>query len=77
MSQIRSIFPKKVRSIADMAGALENIEGLESVVVLIEDGDGVWLMPVCFADKEPTHERINWMVDRAKLLLHGLVEVQS
>lgn len=58
--------PAQCPSIAMLAGTIEKLENVQNIVVLIEDDDGTWLMTL----EGATTERINWMLDRAKLLLH-------
>jgi hypothetical protein len=49
-----------------LIGTLSNLDDDESLVVLIEDKDGVWMMTL----DGVTTERINWMLDRTKLMIH-------
>jgi beta-phosphoglucomutase-like phosphatase (HAD superfamily) len=58
--------PKRVHSREELLGTISKLEGVENLVALIEDEAGVWLMVV----DGTTYERINWLLDRAKLLLH-------
>lgn len=58
--------PAKVRTLAELCGVISQCDGLEHIVVLIEDGDGTWAMTLDGA----TAERMNWMLDRGKLLVH-------
>lgn len=58
--------PEKVHSVDELCGVIAQVAGIENVVVLIEDGDGLWSMTL----DGTTAERMNWMLDRAKLLLH-------
>lgn len=71
---LEHIFPRKVRTLDDMCGALKGVDDLETLFVVFEDATGVCLMPLEVNGREPTSERINWMLDRAKLLLHRAVE---
>lgn len=58
--------PDKVRTLDELLGAVRQFAGIEHVVVIVEDGDGVTTMTI----DGTTAERMNWMIDRAKLLLH-------
>lgn len=58
--------PLRVYSREELLGTVAKLEGVENIVVLIEDEAGIWLMVV----DGTTSERINWMLDRAKFLLH-------
>lgn len=58
--------PERVHSIEEIFGVVEKLEGVEHIVVLVHDGDGVISMSL----DGTTAERINWMLDRAKLRLH-------
>lgn len=58
--------PVRVYSREELLGTVAKLEGVENIVVLIEDEAGIWLMVV----DGTTHERINWILDRAKFLLH-------
>ena len=58
--------PDKVHSVEEMCGLLAKVEGLQHVVVVVEDAETVWTMTV----NGTTAERMNWMLDRAWLLLH-------
>lgn len=57
--------PDKVHSIEEMFGAIKQINFI-NIVAIIEDDEGVWLMVI----DGTTAERINWMLDRSKVLLH-------
>ena len=59
--------PKRVHSREELLGTIAKLEGVENLVALIEDEAGVWLMVV----DGTTSERINWLLDRGKLLLHS------
>lgn len=60
------IVPDKVRTLDELLGAIQQFSGIEHVVVIVEDGDGVTTMTI----DGTTAERMNWMLDRAKFLLH-------
>jgi hypothetical protein len=57
--------PDRVHTKAELLGILAQID-FRSIVVLIEEGDGVMSMTI----DGTTAERMNWMLDRAKLRLH-------
>lgn len=58
--------PERVHTVEEMAGLLCKLEGVENVVLIIEDSEGITTMVV----DGTTAERMNWMLDRAKFLLH-------
>lgn len=58
--------PARVHTIEEMFGAIKQLDNVDDIVVLINDDSGIWIMTV----DGSTSERINWMIDRAKLLLH-------
>lgn len=60
--------PERVHSIEEMFGVVEKLEEMQHIVVLVDDGEGVISMTI----DGTTAERINWMLDRAKLMLHGV-----
>jgi hypothetical protein len=57
--------PQQCRSREMLLGTIAKLDSVENVVCLIMDEDGVWLL-----HDGATCERINWMLDRAKLNLH-------
>jgi hypothetical protein len=59
--------PDRVHTKEEMLGLLAKMD-FENVVVLIEDADGVWSMTL----DGTTSERMNWMIDRVKILLHRI-----
>jgi hypothetical protein len=61
--------PRRLPTREMLVGTLEKLEAVENIVVLVEDGDGVWIMHV----GDTPLERINWMLDRAKLTIHEAV----
>jgi hypothetical protein len=61
--------PKRLPTREMLIGTLEKLEGVENVVVLVEDDVGVWIMHV----GDTPLERINWMLDRAKFTIHEAV----
>lgn len=58
--------PDRANSLAELLGTVARMEGVENVVVIVNDADGVVSMTV----DGTTAERMNWMLDRAKLRLH-------
>ena len=50
-----------------LVGTLEKLEGVENLLVVVEDESGCWIMH----EGGTTLERLNWMIDRAKLMVHG------
>jgi hypothetical protein len=59
--------PQKVHSLEEMFGVISRLEGVSDVVAIVRDEDGVWAMVI----DGTTAERMNWMLDRVKLLLQG------
>jgi len=49
-----------------LVGTLEKLEGVENIMVIVEDAEGVWLMH----EGDTALERLNWMLDRVKLVIH-------
>jgi hypothetical protein len=58
--------PDKVHTLDEMLGMIRQVEDLQNIVVILEDSDGVTTMTI----DGTTAERMNWMLDRANLLLH-------
>jgi len=58
--------PQRLPTREMLIGTLQKLEGVENVVVLVEDAEGVWVMQ----EGDVPLERINWMLDRAKLMIH-------
>jgi hypothetical protein len=58
--------PEKVHTIDEMCGVIRQFPGLENIVVIMEDAGGVTTMTL----DGTAAERMNWMLDRAKFLLH-------
>jgi hypothetical protein len=52
-----------------LVGTLQQLSDVQNVMVVVEDAEGVWLMH----EGDTTAERLNWMLDRAKFLIHGVV----
>lgn len=59
--------PTKCQTKEMLAGTMVKLENVEDIVVLINDNEGVWLMVI----DGTTLERINFMLDRAKFMIHG------
>jgi hypothetical protein len=57
--------PDRVHTKEELFGILAQID-FENIVVLIEDHSDMWSMAL----DGTTAERMNWMLDRAKFLLH-------
>lgn len=58
--------PDKVRTLDELFGAVRQMTGVQHVVVIVEDEEGTTTMTV----DGTTAERMNWLLDRAKFLLH-------
>lgn len=58
--------PQRVRTLDDLLGAVAQMDGIESVVVVVHDAIGCTLLTV----DGTSVERVNWMLDRAKHNLH-------
>ena len=58
--------PRRLPTREMLVGTLNNLEGVENIVVVVEDAVGVWIMH----EGDTTRERINWMLDRAKFTIH-------
>ena len=58
--------PTKCKTLEMLLGTIEKLDNLKNIVTLIEDDEGVWLMTI----DGTTLERMNWMLDRAKLIIH-------
>lgn len=58
--------PDKVYSLDELLGAIRQFTGVEHIMVIVEDVDGVTTLTI----DGTTAERMNWMLDRAKFLLH-------
>jgi hypothetical protein len=59
--------PKRMPTREMLVGTLQKLEGVENVLVVVEDAEGVWLMH----EGDTTLESLNWMLDRAKITIHG------
>lgn len=58
--------PKRMPTREMLIGTLEKLEGVKNVLVIVEDEVGCWVMH----ENDTTAERLNWMIDRAKLMIH-------
>jgi hypothetical protein len=58
--------PQRMPTLEMLIGTLEKLEDIQTIVVIVEDDEGVWTMLI----EGTTRERINWMLDRAKIMLH-------
>jgi len=58
--------PQRMPTREMLIGTLQKLEGVKTLLVIVEDEEGIWIIH----ERDPTLERLNWMVDRAKRLLH-------
>jgi len=58
--------PQRMPTREMLIGTLQKLEGVKTLLVIVEDEEGIWIMH----ERDTTLERLNWMVDRAKQLLH-------
>lgn len=58
--------PKRMPTREMLIGTLAKLENVENILVIIEDDEGIWIMQ----DNHTTLERMNWMLDRAKRMVH-------
>jgi len=58
--------PQRMPTREMLIGTLQKLEGVKTLLVIVEDEEGIWIMH----ERDTTLERLNWMVDRAKRLLH-------
>lgn len=58
--------PKRIPTREMLIGTLEKLEDVQSILVIVEDAEGCWIMQ----EADITLERMNWMVDRAKMMIH-------
>ena len=58
--------PVRCQSKDMIFGTIKQLDNIQNLVVLLEDEEGVWLM----IEHGITLERINWMLDRAKSIIH-------
>jgi hypothetical protein len=59
--------PQRMPTREMLIGTLSRLENVQNIVVIVEDETAVWVMQ----EADCTLERINWMLDRAKHLIHG------
>ena len=59
--------PVKCHSKDMIFGTIKQLDNIQNLVVLLEDEEGVCLM----IEDGTTLERINWMLDRAKIIVHN------
>lgn len=60
------LVPDRVHTLDEMLGTVRQFEDLQNIIVILEDSDGVTTLAL----DGTTAERMNWMLDRAKFLLH-------
>lgn len=58
--------PVKCQSLDMIFGTVKQLEGLQHVLVIVEDQEGCWII----IQDGTTLERMNWMLDRAKFMVH-------
>ncbi len=58
--------PQRLPTREMLIGTLQKLENAQNIVVIVEDDAGCWIMQ----EADATLERINWMIDRAKKMLH-------
>ena len=58
--------PQRMPTREMLIGTLQQLEGVQNILVVVEDDEGCWIMH----EKDITLERLNWMVDRAKRMIH-------
>jgi hypothetical protein len=58
--------PQRMPTRAMLIGTLEKLEGVQNLLVIVEDEEGCWIMH----ESDTTLERLNWMIDRAKFMVH-------
>ena len=59
--------PQRIANKATLIGVLEKLENIENILVIVQDDEGCWVMHV----GDTPAERLEWMVDRAKRLIHS------
>lgn len=60
--------PQRIPTREMLIGTLQQLDGLQNVLVIVEDAAGVLMLH----ETSATSERLNWMLDRAKFMLHGV-----
>jgi len=58
--------PQRMPTRAILIGTLQKLENVQNILVIVEDDEGCWIMQ----ENDTTLERMNWMLDRAKLMIH-------
>jgi hypothetical protein len=58
--------PDKVYTLDELLGAARQFEAIQHVVMIVEDAEGVSILTI----DGTTDERMNWLLDRAKRMLH-------
>lgn len=58
--------PQRMPTREMLIGTLHKLENVQNILVIVEDDEGCWIMQ----ERDTTLERLNWMVDRAKRMLH-------
>ena len=59
--------PQRMPTREMLIGTLQQLEGVQNILVIVEDDEGCWIMH----EKDTTLERLNWMIDRAKRMIHN------
>lgn len=58
--------PERVHTLDELMGTMRQLDDVQNVVVIVEDGEGITTLTI----NGITAERMNWMLDRAKMLIH-------
>ena len=58
--------PCKLPTREMLIGTLHKLENVKNILVVVEDNEGCWMLH----ENDSTLERLNWMIDRAKLMIH-------
>lgn len=58
--------PRRMPTREMLVGTLEKLDGVKNILVVVEDEEGCWIMH----ESDTTLERLNWMLDRAKRMVH-------
>ena len=61
--------PQRLPTRAMLIGTLQKLENVQNILVIVEDDEGCWILQ----EADNTLERMNWMLDRAKRMLHDRV----
>ncbi len=62
--------PLKLKSRDMLIGTISKLEQVEDILVIVNDDEGIWIL----TEDGSSHERLNWMLDRAKMLIHGVTD---